>query len=222
MLIQAALANESLYNCAYVLGTCCKRAHQSDSWAGVWATLVFVPWYSGEVSHSLNDNFAPPMQNSPPPQAEPAVSKDYSFAKSYDSNDRDEDDEEIDSADEVAPEAEDDAVAAEARGAEANATEDNELAIINPSQERAIVATRKAGVPHISPDPRMQTRRCIPIQDTQLDSLYPRETFPIYTGAVRHGPEFDLEVYRQKLCFFANSPYASARTADDLRFWTAE
>src|SRR3954465_4946021 len=27
-------------------------AHQSDSWAGVWATLVCVQWYSGGVSHS--------------------------------------------------------------------------------------------------------------------------------------------------------------------------
>ena len=48
------------------------------------------------------------------------------------------------------------------------------------------------------------------------------QTFPIYTGAVRHGPEFDLEVHRQKLRFFATSPYALDRTANDLRFWSAK
>ena len=119
----------------------------------------------------LERQFRPIDAELPPAEAEPAASKDYSSSKSDDSDDSDDDDEEIDSADEVAPEAEDDVVAAEARGAEANATKDNELAIINPSQERAIVATREAGLPHISPAPRMQTRRCIPIQDTQLDSL---------------------------------------------------
>ena len=149
------------------------------------------------------------------------MSKDYSSAKSDGSDDSDDDDD-VDSADRIAPEEEADAVAARARDAEANATEDNELAIINPSQELSILATREAGVPHISPAPRVQARRHMPIQDTQLDSLYPRETFPIYTGEVRHGPEFDLEVHRQKLRFFATSPYSSARTMDDLRFWTAE
>src|ERR1041384_5226234 len=109
----------------------------------------------------------------PPAQAEPAASKDYSSAKSDDSDDSDEDNEEIDSANEKAPEADDDAVAAEAHDAEANATKDNELAIINPSQERSIVATREAGLPHISPPPRRSSSRCIPLQDTQLDSLYP-------------------------------------------------
>src|SRR3954463_2542322 len=41
------------YSCAYVLGSwyVFKRAHQSDSWAGVWPTLVCVQWYSGGVSH---------------------------------------------------------------------------------------------------------------------------------------------------------------------------
>ena len=138
----------------------------------------------------------PQPQDSPRAEAEPAASKDYSSAKSDGSDDSSDDDDDIDSADRVAPEADDDVVAAEAPGAEANATEDYELAIINPSQELAIVATREAGVPHISLAPRMQARRHRPIQDTQLDSLYPRETFPIYTGAVRHGPEFDLEVHR--------------------------
>src|SRR3954470_21695226 len=46
------MAYESFYSCAYVLGTCCKRAHQSDSCAGVWATLVCVQWYSGGVSQT--------------------------------------------------------------------------------------------------------------------------------------------------------------------------
>src|SRR3954469_9708411 len=161
-----------------------------------------------EAEPSLNDNFAPPPpqepQVSPRAEAQPAASKDYSSDKSDGSDGSSDDDDDIDSADRVAPEA------------------DDELAIINPSQELAIVATREAGVPHVSPAPRMQARRHRPVQDTQLDSLYPRETFPIYTGPLRHGPEFDLEVHRQKLRFFAVSPYSSARTADDLRFWTVE
>ena len=92
---------------------------------------------------SLNDNFEP--ERSPPTRNEPAASKDYSSAKSDDeSDDSDEEDSDSDASEE--PEAN---VAA----AEAEANDDNDLAIINPSQERAIVVTRETGLPHISPPP---------------------------------------------------------------------
>src|SRR4051812_37422302 len=50
--MESTLAYESFYSCDYVLDTCCKLAYQSDSWAGVWATLVCVQWYLGGVSQT--------------------------------------------------------------------------------------------------------------------------------------------------------------------------
>src|SRR3954466_884051 len=85
-----------------------------------------------------------------------------------------------------------------------------------------MVAAREADQPQLA---RRPASHCTPAQDTHLDSNYPRETFPIFLGAgtsSRHGPEFDVKVHRQKLRFFATSPYALPKTADDLRFWTAE
>src|SRR3954470_20370967 len=106
-----------------------------------------------EAEPSLNDNFAPPPpqepQVSPRAEAQPAASKDYSSAKSDDSDassdDDDDEDDDVDSADREAPEDED------------------ELAIINPSQELAIVATREASAPHVSPAHQTQARRHRPI-----------------------------------------------------------
>ena len=120
------------------------------------------------VEPSLNDNFEP--ERSPPARNEPSASKDYSSGKSDDESD-DSDEEESDSNASEEPEAN--------ATAEAKANDDNDLAIINPSQERAIVVTRETGLPHISPPPRRLASKFTPVQDTQLDSLYPCETFPI-------------------------------------------
>lgn len=118
----------------------------------------------------------------------------------------------------------------EAPAAEANASPEGEeeVQILNLSQELALTAAKEAGPSNAAPSPRQpRTRtvsRSIPVQDTQLNSNYPRETFPIFLGASssRHGPLFDVERHRSKLSFFGESPYSKQRTADDLHFWTTE
>lgn len=112
----------------------------------------------------------------------------------------------------------------EANAAEANASlaAEEDVDIMNPSQELALTRAQEVGPSQIIPSPRLprvrSASRLVPIQDTQLESNYPRETFPIFLGASssRHGPQFDVELYRSKLRFFGTSPYSSPHSTDDL------